>query len=600
MYRSTFLAGVFVAAAGAVFSSLASANAGGPDPTFGAAGAVILAADPAQTNYAYVNGIVVQPDAKIVMVGYASVDGGSLYRLAPSGVLDATFGTGGRVDTFISSPFGLALQPDGKFVVGGSSSTGLVLIRFNADGTLDTSFGAFGTADTHFGTLGGYVRKVLVQPDGKIIAIGITNYASSTTYNAVAVARFLPNGSLDTTFGGGGTQIQAFSSGSNVASADAVLQSDGKIVIVGYLFDTDYSPVLVRFTSAGQPDPGFSTAAPAAMGFTLLYGVVVQADGKLVLSGGGTVQVMHARLNSDGTPDGSYGTAGVAATPVSGYNGFGRGLALQPDGKVVSLLQDSGDPPLPRIVRLTTAGTLDASFGSAGIAAIPVGSRNYPSSMALQPDGKILAAGEIDTGTGTDRVAHYGIARYLGDEITGTIVEYFNTILGHYFITASAAEQASIDAGGSGPGWARTGYTFRSGGVSRACRFYGTPGVGPNSHFYTIEPSECALVKTDPGWHFESYDFSATPPGLGKQLRQRYGTGLPRLQSPLRPKRFQSSLYDVCVGVQRAGRIRLDGRRGGVLRTPVTKACNVGCEQAKRGLSPVFVCRRTEVCGSAG
>ncbi|MBK7472152.1 MAG: hypothetical protein IPI73_17625 [Betaproteobacteria bacterium] len=51
--------------------------------------------------------------------------------------------------------------------------------------------------------------------------------------------------------------------------------------------------------------------------------------------------------------------------------------------------------------------------------------------------------------------------------------------------------------------------------MSRACRFYGTPGMGPNSHFYTIDPAECAAVKTDSGWHFESYDFSATPPGAG-------------------------------------------------------------------------------------
>jgi CSLREA domain-containing protein len=97
----------------------------------------------------------------------------------------------------------------------------------------------------------------------------------------------------------------------------------------------------------------------------------------------------------------------------------------------------------------------------------------------------------------------------------GTVVEFFNTTLGHYFITANPAEQASIDAGGSGPGWTRTGNNFKSGGLSGVCRFYGTPGVGPNSHFYTVDVAECAQVRLDPGWHFESYDFGATPPIAG-------------------------------------------------------------------------------------
>jgi len=152
-----------------------------------------------------------------------------------------------------------------------------------------------------------------------------------------------------------------------------------------------------------------------------------------------------------------------------------------------------------------------AEFGEAGLARIENVDLPFVRSIALQPDGKILVGSEIQTGAGGSRLAHLALLRFQGDSIAGTVVIFYNTILNHFFITASPAEQAAIDGGSAGPGWTRNGQSFKSGGVSRVCRFYGTPGVGPNSHFYTIEPGECAQVRMDPGWHFESYDFSATP-----------------------------------------------------------------------------------------
>ena len=99
------------------------------------------------------------------------------------------------------------------------------------------------------------------------------------------------------------------------------------------------------------------------------------------------------------------------------------------------------------------------------------------------------------------------------------VVEFYNTILNHYFITADPNEAAAIDLGSAGPGWSRTGQTWKSGGPNRVCRFYGSIEInpvtglrrGPNSHFYTIVAGECAFVKLDLGWHFESYDFSGWP-----------------------------------------------------------------------------------------
>lgn len=94
--------------------------------------------------------------------------------------------------------------------------------------------------------------------------------------------------------------------------------------------------------------------------------------------------------------------------------------------------------------------------------------------------------------------------------------EFFNAGLNHYFLTADPVEAASIDNGGSGPGWVRTGKTFKAGGPNAVCRFFGVQAAGgPNGHFYTADPVECAAVRNDPGWHFESLDFSITPPNPG-------------------------------------------------------------------------------------
>jgi hypothetical protein len=98
----------------------------------------------------------------------------------------------------------------------------------------------------------------------------------------------------------------------------------------------------------------------------------------------------------------------------------------------------------------------------------------------------------------------------------GGVVEFYNGGLNHFFLTADPVEAASIDAGGSGPGWTRTGNTFKSGGPNAVCRFYGVQAAGgPNGHFYTADADECAQVRNDAGWHFESLDFSITPAAAG-------------------------------------------------------------------------------------
>jgi len=487
------------------------ARAGLFDPTFANAGRAVYPAPPEQSSYAYVTAMVVQPDAAIAFSGWTNSEPGFIRRLSASGSIDATFGTGGKAGAVMPYPFTLARQADGKLVAGGSS-THAALSRLMPSGAPDPTFGTDGTGmvTTPLGQMGGYVFKVLVQPDGKLIAVGSTNTGASTTQNTGFIARYLPNGALDTSFGGGGVQIFDGPGGTTVSVFDAVLQPDGKTVVVGTR-TFPVVPVLLRFTADGQADGTFATTAAATAGMGIIVGVGLLPDGKLLLAGEGPGTLLALRLNANGTPDATYGAGGVASMPLSG--GKPQSSILQPDGKVVALLQDGPPAPVPQLVRFTAAGSLDASFGTAGVFRVLNADPPYLRSLALQADGKILAGGQVLTGTPPNQLAQLAVFRFQGDPIAGTIVEFFNSLLSHFFITASAVEQASIDAGGSGPGWSRTGQTFNSGGVSRACRFYGTPGVGPNSHFYTLEPAECAQVRMDPGWHFESYDFSATPAG---------------------------------------------------------------------------------------
>ena len=129
-------------------------------------------------------------------------------------------------------------------------------------------------------------------------------------------------------------------------------------------------------------------------------------------------------------------------------------------------------------------------------------------------------------------------------EPTAVAVEYFNTVLRHYFVSADPAEQRSVDSGGAGAGWVRTGGQFGvfakatdAPGLSPVCRFYGRPGVGPNSHFYTADRAECEAVKRDNGWQYEGIAFHVAEPASGRcaagttPVMRSYNNGFPRNDS---------------------------------------------------------------------
>jgi uncharacterized delta-60 repeat protein len=231
-----------------------------------------------------VTAVVVAPNGKLLLGGFSGPEGGNIQvaRLAADGAFDTTFGAGGiaTVD-FGATEFGQAMarQADGRIVVAGRSSAGgAVVARLRATGVLDPDFGAGGRV-----TLpgGGSLDAVLAQPDRSIIVAGNANGSATMT-----VTRLKPDGSLDTTFGSGGTTSVAFGSLANPLGG-AVRQPDGKLVIAGYTQDGE-DVAVARLNANGSLDAGFGAAGKKTVDFgaaTFGNAVALAPNGRIVVAG---------------------------------------------------------------------------------------------------------------------------------------------------------------------------------------------------------------------------------------------------------------------------------------------------------------------------
>lgn len=202
--------------------------------------------------------MVLQPDGKIILMGNADVSSSNPYpalvRFNSNGVLDNTFDGDGRVTTQIEGLNGsaLALQTDGKILVSGSLSGDFAVLRYNSNGSLDTSFSGDGVVITSFGPNSDAANDLIVQPDNKIIAVGETAVGQTLNDLDIAVARYNTDGSLDTTFGNNGKTVTRIGNGSDLANAVA-LQADGKILLAGAGTELGSSQVtLVRYLNQSR------------------------------------------------------------------------------------------------------------------------------------------------------------------------------------------------------------------------------------------------------------------------------------------------------------------------------------------------------------
>jgi uncharacterized delta-60 repeat protein len=325
-----------------------------------------------------------QPDGKIVSAGTLFLNlgwnhyvGFSLARFYPSGALDVSFGKRGVVRTPIGGDgevgYGanaVALQADGKILAAGYGSQDsadiypheFAIVRYTKDGASDPSFGNGGMAKTWFGSKYiAYANALLVQPDGKIVAVGprFLPTGANPQPGDVALARYNPDGARDLSFGKGGVVI---THGAPWTYPErAALQPDGKIVVVG-------------------------TAENA--------------------SAQTTIELL--RYLPDGRLDHSFGVGGIVRTAEYVP---GLAVALQPDGKIVVAGQFTRYGGEAALLRFLENGSIDRSFGTGGMVTTP--DLWWGSTLALQPDGRILVGG---IGVGTDQRPYYALARYLGDD----------------------------------------------------------------------------------------------------------------------------------------------------------------------------------------
>lgn len=284
---------------------------------------------------------------KLVAAGSGTaVPGGlsafALVRYNPDGSLDPTFGTSGKVTT--DFPGGgdanaLAVQADGKLVAAGVTGGDFALVRYNPDGSLDTSFGTGGTVTTDFAGNVDIANALIVQADGKLVAAG------STEFFAVdfAVARYNPDGTLDASFGTGGQAVTDLG-GNDRAFALAV--QDGKLVAGGLSFSftgTNGDFGLVRYNPDGSLDGSFGSGGKVTTDFRGLgsfeeaRALVVQGN-RLVAAGnvGPFVDFGLARYRADGALDRSFGSGGKVTTDFVGQTDEAFGLAVQADGRLVA------------------------------------------------------------------------------------------------------------------------------------------------------------------------------------------------------------------------------------------------------------------------
>lgn len=318
-------------------------------------------------DWSYVSKVALQSDRKIVVAGAVDINLG-LTRHRPDGSLDPSFGAGGRVRLSLNTPVtvkGLSVQPDGRILVAGAANGHFLVLRFLPGGALDPSFGEAGITFPGAPDIFGFASQMVLLSDGKILVGGGSNVPGGD--HQARIWRLLPNGSIDSAFGTDGAAIFT-----GPAATDMAVQPDGKIVISGsILIDTTLRTWLRRCHANGTPDPSFGTAGlvvhepPEGTGRSEPSALTVQSDGKIVVTGATAMAqeddhaFMLLRFNPDGSPDSTFN---------------GNGMVL---------------------TNFTPASPLDASYDAAR-------------AVSVQPDGKLVVTGGLATGG-------FALVRYLTD-----------------------------------------------------------------------------------------------------------------------------------------------------------------------------------------
>jgi uncharacterized delta-60 repeat protein len=337
---------------------------GNLDSTFNTDGVVTTQFDERSSGQS----VAIQSDGKILVAGGS---GGyfALARYNLNGTLDTSFGGDGIVTTRVYSPYASAtcvkVQSDGKILVSGFDNNETTLTRYNSDGSLDTTFDTDGILTNHLGLGGSSVaNSIEIQTDGKIL---VTGYATNASNNPEFIlTRYNINGSLDTTFDTDGIVTTAI--GTDSRGQSVTIQTDGKIIVAG---SGDRKFALTRYNNDGSLDNTFDAdgivTTPVGSSYSGGESVAVQSDGKILVAGNSRIGINTqpefalTRYNNDGSLDTTFGIDGIVMTHVSNNYIGALNVAIQADGKIVVT---GGDTSAFTLIRYNTNGNLDISFDS--------------------------------------------------------------------------------------------------------------------------------------------------------------------------------------------------------------------------------------------
>ncbi len=357
--------------------------------------------------------IAIQGDNKIVIAGFGQSD---VARFHANGTLDTSFGNGGKAEGLIATILGIAIQADGKILVAGfhgsDASINFGIARYNTNGTPDTSFGNGGKVTTDFFGLHDEAAAIAVQSDGRIVVGGSATINQSAT--DFALARYTANGTLDPTFGVGGKLnthlfIDPDFSENFEEIRDLAIQPDGRIVAVGI---TNERSAYVRYLPNGSLDGTFGvggkviqTLSSSAQSPT---NIILQPDGRILIGGAirnGVQDFLLVRLLANGSLDPAFGDKGQVITDFAGKTDIGNGLALLSDGRIlqvgVATLGSIADDVFRdfALVCYKPNGSLDPTFGNGGkVTTDFFNNFDEAEAVAIQKNGRAIVAGRVVSG----------------------------------------------------------------------------------------------------------------------------------------------------------------------------------------------------------
>jgi len=437
---------------------------GNLDPSFDSDGMVVTSFPDSAGAF----DLAIQSDGKTVAVGFARISGFepqqfAVVRYNINGSLDSTFGNGGKAlidfGCTASATATIIIQPDGKILVGGTTCLGtgnsdFALARLNSNGSLDGTFGVTGLVTTD---LGGQdeLNDLALQPDGKIIGAGEMKTGAPLS-SSFAVVRYDASGTPDPTFNGTGKVITSFGAGTAAAANGVLVQPDTNILVAGTATTVAGSNIaMARYDTNGLPDPAFSGGTAVANFPSLGNEVALHQGTTIVVAGKVDGFYGIARFNSDGSIDGSFGTGGRSNI---GIDGEANDLAIQIDSKIVTAGFVSGMSGSDfAVARFNNSGP-DSSFGTNGFTSTSFTNQTDKAfGVGIQANGRIVAAGFV--GASGQTAASFGVARYLAlppfPMGTDTIGLYDPSVSQFYLRNTNSAGPADLTFvfGSAGNGW---------------------------------------------------------------------------------------------------------------------------------------------------